>query len=447
MAFSFGFFNAKNLDRTYTAENFCDYLGSLICNGIQDNYGRCFSLSTNKLNLLIGSGKAWINGHYFISDSIHTIDLSHCVDESLPRYVTVGICCNTGESDRNIAFETLVGTPATSPTIPRFQDTETKTYLTLCTIRIDAQATEISVTDYRENTAYCGYVKCILGKCKVTEMQSQLAMLIAKMDGYNDQIAMLTNKVDVLQTKVDDLTGDIIETGEIGENAYYVLYSNGKLLLRGTGGTYDFEIGKSPFHENENIRNLLVSEGITAIGNSIFERCANMTSASFPSTLKSIGNRSFFMYSQGGLTELNLPSSVTKIGEKAFVNQNVTTVTLPASLSDFGTYIFMGSQTLRRVRVECAEIPAFCFVSCGALREMTLSRNVQKINSHIINYCPLLKSITYEGSLADWSKVVKSANWDGNQGATTDGYLDKIVCLDGYMEYDRENDEWIEVRE
>ena len=35
MAFSFGFFNSKNLDRTYTAENFNDYLGSIICDGIQ----------------------------------------------------------------------------------------------------------------------------------------------------------------------------------------------------------------------------------------------------------------------------------------------------------------------------------------------------------------------------------------------------------------------------
>lgn len=42
MAFSYGFFNAKNLDRTYTAENFCDYLGSIICNGIQDNYGEYY---------------------------------------------------------------------------------------------------------------------------------------------------------------------------------------------------------------------------------------------------------------------------------------------------------------------------------------------------------------------------------------------------------------------
>ena len=95
MAFSFGFFNAKNLDRTYTAENFNDYLGSIICDGIQDNLGQCFKLSASKLKLTIGSGKAWIQGHYFISDTAYTYDLSHYVDESLPRYMAVGICCNT----------------------------------------------------------------------------------------------------------------------------------------------------------------------------------------------------------------------------------------------------------------------------------------------------------------------------------------------------------------
>ena len=61
MAFSFGFFNSKNLDRTYTAENFNDYLGSIICDGIQDNFGQCFKLSASKLKLTIGSGKAWIH--------------------------------------------------------------------------------------------------------------------------------------------------------------------------------------------------------------------------------------------------------------------------------------------------------------------------------------------------------------------------------------------------
>lgn len=39
MAFSFGFFNSKGLDRTYTAEDFTTYLSSIICNGILDTYG------------------------------------------------------------------------------------------------------------------------------------------------------------------------------------------------------------------------------------------------------------------------------------------------------------------------------------------------------------------------------------------------------------------------
>lgn len=81
MAFSYGFFNAKNLDRTYTAENFNDYLGSIICDGIQDNFGQCFKLSSSKLKLTIGSGKAWIQGHYFISDTAYTYDLSHYVKD------------------------------------------------------------------------------------------------------------------------------------------------------------------------------------------------------------------------------------------------------------------------------------------------------------------------------------------------------------------------------
>ena len=104
MAFSFGFFNSKNLDRTYTAENFNDYLGSIICDGIQDNFGQCFKLSVNKLKLTIGSGKAWIQGHYFISDTAYTYDLSRYVDESLPRYMAVGICCNTSENVRKVSI-------------------------------------------------------------------------------------------------------------------------------------------------------------------------------------------------------------------------------------------------------------------------------------------------------------------------------------------------------
>ncbi len=451
MAFSSGFFNSKGLDRTYTAENFTEYLSSIICNGILDTYGQNFKLTAaaSGLKVTLGTGKAWINGHYFVNDARHTIDLTEYQDESLPRYVAISILLDTSESVRSVSLEITPGTPAESPSLPSFPSNENQTRLLMYAVRLNVGATELSDRDwfdYREDKNVCGYCKCILGKCKVTEMQSQLAQLIAEIQGYNKTIEDLAKKVEVLQTKVDDLTGDIIETGEIGENAYYVLYSNGRLLLRGTGATYDYDIGNSPFWENDTIKNLVISEGVTSIGSSVFERCCNMASASFPNTLESIGKRAFFMYNQGGLTEITIPASVTSLGEKAFACEKLTSLILPETLKNLGTYTFMECKHLAAVRVECAEIPGFCFVQCSSLRSLTLSRNVKKIGSHMMNYTPL-KTLTYEGSLDDWSAVTKLGNWDGNSGADDSDGLEKVVCLDGYMEYNPDTKEWTEVRE
>lgn len=59
MAFSYGLFNAKNLDRVYTAEDFTSYLSSLICNGILDTYGDNFSVTASgNLSVVIRTGKS-----------------------------------------------------------------------------------------------------------------------------------------------------------------------------------------------------------------------------------------------------------------------------------------------------------------------------------------------------------------------------------------------------
>ena len=451
MAFSCGFFNSKGLDRTYTAENFTEYLSSIICNGILHTYGQNFKLTaaSSGLKVNLGTGKAWINGHYFINDSRYVIDLTSYQDESLPRYVGIAIYLDTTESVRSVTLRLFPGTPAESPQLPTIPQDEDHVRLLMYAVRMNPGASRITESDwfdYREDKNVCGYCKCILGKCKVTELMSQMAQLIAEISEYNKKIEDLTNKVEVLQTKVDDLTGDIVETGEIGENAYYVLYSNGRLLLRGSGATYDYEIGRSPFWEREDIRSLVIGEGITAIGSSVFERCPNMATASLPTSLTEIGKRAFFMYNQGGLTELNIPSSVTTIGEKAFSCEALTSVTLPATLTTLGNYLFMDSSTLTTARVECSEVPGFCFVRCTNLQNVTLSHNVTSIGSHWINYCNRLTQITYEGSLDDWATVSKGTSWDGRSGQLT-GTLVRINCLDGYMEYDDENKEWVEVRD
>lgn len=451
MAFYSGFFNSKGLDRTYTAEDFTSYLSSIICNGILDTYGQMFKLTaaSSGLKVTLGTGKAWINGHYFINDSRYVIDLTSYQDESLPRYVGIAIYLDTTESVRSVTLRLFPGTPAESPQLPTIPQDEDHVRLLMYAVRMNPGASRITESDwfdYREDKNVCGYCKCILGKCKVTEMQSQLAQITAEMQEYNDTIAELTNKVDTLQTEVDNIIGGIVEIGTCGENIHYVLYENGKLLLHGSGATFDYEIGQSPFWENENIRSLVISDGITAIGSSVFERCSNMATASLPTSLTEIGKRAFFMYNLGGLTALSIPSSVTTIGEKAFSCEALTSVTLPATLTTLGNYLFMDSSTLTTARVECSEVPGFCFVRCTNLKNVTLSHNVTSIGSHWINYCNRLTQITYEGSLDDWATVSKGTSWDGRSGQLT-GTLVRINCLDGYMEYDDENKEWVEVRD
>ncbi len=111
MSFSFGFFNAKNMDRTYTAEDFTGYLSSIICNGVFDTYGDCFSVTAGTgTSVIISTGKAWIDGHYFINDTPYTLDLSKYVDESLSRYVTIGISCDVSENVRACKLEVKSGT-------------------------------------------------------------------------------------------------------------------------------------------------------------------------------------------------------------------------------------------------------------------------------------------------------------------------------------------------
>ncbi|MDE5946955.1 MAG: hypothetical protein K2G63_06615 [Oscillospiraceae bacterium] len=230
MAFTYGFFNAKNLDRVYTAEDFTDYLSGLICNGILDTYGQCFSItSNNNLTVTIGTGKAWINGHYFINDTPYTIDLKSYMDESLKRYVTIGIVCDTSEAVRSCRIEIKSGTATASPIIPNFDNTETRTFLTLASIRLnggDSVITSQDIFDYRENSSKCGYVKCILGKCKVSEMIAEITAIRQEISGL--QSGTLTESVNELRQYLFNSADRIIFEKD----------DSGRLLYKNKDGSY-----------------------------------------------------------------------------------------------------------------------------------------------------------------------------------------------------------------
>lgn len=440
MAFSFGFFNSKNLDRTYTAENFNEYLSSIICDGIQDSYGKAFNPSGDGLQLTIGSGKAWIDGHYFISDSSYSISLSKYVDESLPRYVTIGICCNTGESYRNIGFELLPGTPASSPYVPHFSDTDTKTYLEICTVRLDASAEELKITDYRDNETYCGYVRCILGKCRVTDLMKELIQANATADALKKRNDELADSVAELKARMDDYSGGIIDVGKCGDEIFYTLYSNGTLLLRGTGRIFDYAYdNKSPFREDERVKKIIIGTGITYIGNNAFYDMDGLKEISVPNTVTAIGQNAFCSCTYLKIT--SLPSSVKEIGTGAFSECDINTLTVPRTVLKVGNSAFKNNP-LFSVRIEATEIGNLAFSNCSMLQTVTIASSVKKLGTGVFASSDRLKTFRYEGSTAQWNSVEKPDTWYSSYNEERS----RLECLDGYFEYSTETNKWTEVK-
>ena len=421
MAFSSGFFNSKVLDRTYTAEDFCDYLGSIICNGIQAQYGDCFKLTTNGLAVTLGTGKAWIKGHYFISNDSYSMDLTQYRDSVNSRYVTIGIVLDTSEAVRDVKIEVIPGASANNPSVPDIPAGGTRTVLHLYAVRVDPDASTINnIIDYRSDENRCGYCKCILGKCGVTEMQKQLTAALTDLEEYK-------HKLDEVEAKVEDI-GDIVDAGKCGDNAFYARYSTGKLAITGTGELYDYEWPNgdtshlSPFSDNPSIKKAVVSNGITRIGDYAFRYSNELETVSLSSTLTSIGAFSFYpeqdmkgvKTTARGLTELHIPPSVITIDKCAFCGTRLTELTVPATVQALGNRVFASCIFLKLLRYEAAVIPEYAFVECYALINVTLAKTVTEIRSHCFNYCKNLTELKFEGSLADWAAVEKKNNWDGN---------------------------------
>lgn len=91
--------------------------------------------------------------------------------------------------------------------------------------------------------------------------------------------------------------------------------------------------------EETEITNLVIPEGVTSIGSSLFENCRGLTSVTIPNSVTSIGRYAFDDCS--GLTSVTIPNSVTSIGSSAFSGcSGLTSVTIPNSVTSIGYYAF-----------------------------------------------------------------------------------------------------------
>lgn len=146
----------------------------------------------------------------------------------------------------------------------------------------------------------------------------------------------------------------------------YLNEYKGTLNVIGTGATKD-NTTYTPFGDKlSSIKTLVISEGITYLGNNLFYQSYRNTygltqleNIYLPSTLTGIGSHVFGKLAAGtGLDTLVIPEGVTSIGAYSFYESKINNLVLPSTLTSIGRMAFydMTSKTIINLSTETQTI-------------------------------------------------------------------------------------------
>ena len=167
-----------------------------------------------------------------------------------------------------------------------------------------------------------------------------------------------------------DVTWQLTEN--TGDSSTYTL------TIRGSGAMKDFQFGShQPWYSfQKQITSVVISSGITSIGNSAFALFANLTHVDIADSVISIGLDAFFYCSS--LTDITIPQSVKYIGPVAFYHcTNLSSITLSNNIISIGNGAFS---------------------ECTTLTSITIPSSVTSIGSNVFDGCTSLNDIRYSGT-------------------------------------------------
>lgn len=167
------------------------------------------------------------------------------------------------------------------------------------------------------------------------------------------------------------------------------------------------------------ITELNLSEGIETIENYAFQGCGQLTTVTFPSSIKSVGEKAFancggvqtvhinsvkgavfnnrVFESCGNLTTLTIaPNSITDIPNYMFYNCTaLKNVSLPEGIKNIGVSSFSGCGALAEIELpnSLLTLGEYAFYSCNALQSIVIPNKVRYVQTGTFQYCSELETV------------------------------------------------------
>ena len=244
-------------------------------------------------------------------------------------------------------------------------------------------------------------------------------------------------------------------SGICGENLTWVL-EDGTLTISGTGEMNENEV--SPWYGDNEIKRVIIGDGVTSISRSAFQCCSNMTSVTIPDSVNSIGEYAFYgcnglievcissieswcnigfevnngtwgsgnplenkanLYLNGNLVEdLIIPDGVTSIGGFAFCGcSSLKSITIPESLTSVGKEAFEFCSNLTDVRI--SDIESWCNIEFSDYASVPLFGSRLHTNLYV------------NGSLVENLIIPDSVTSIGNYAFSGCGSIKRLTISDG----------------
>ncbi len=295
---------------------------------------------------------------------------------------------------------------------------------------------------------------------------------------------------------------EIVDSGICGDNLTWTIDSTGLLTISGVGDMYNYteywedygadlpdedeHYDEIPVQDSENIlavhvapwgdapKKLLLSPGITSIGDSAFAWCNNIENVSIPESVTKIGSYSFAHCTSLAnisipesvkaigisaftgdykLKSINIPDGLEHIGNNAFSNcnsltsviipdsvtiisenvfgwcSNLTSILIPDSVTSIGDSAFSGCTSLTSITIpdSVTSIGTYAFSGCASLTGIMLPDSVTSIGNGTISGCASLTSITIPDSIIS----IGGSAFSGCTGLTSITIPDSVTSIGG----------------
>jgi hypothetical protein len=224
---------------------------------------------------------------------------------------------------------------------------------------------------------------------------------------------------------IDGICYILIPKGNIAEVTSNPNGYSGDVTIPATityeGVTYSVVgIGNGAFSGNSSLKTVVISEGLTTIGKSSFEKCNELASITLPSTLKSIGEYALSTYTEDVIINIsdmamwyNLDmkdvfySSPFPSSYKLFLNgTEINDVVIPENITELRRYLFSRCTSLSKVKIpsHVTYIANNAFQGCLNITSLTIEEGLTSVSGNVFSGCiglvdiELPSTLTYLGS-------------------------------------------------